>query len=386
LNSKKLTFEAMTEKTSLDTLTKFFIATLGIVAIVIVLKELQNLFLPFVIAYFLYFLFVPLNKFLTSKKIPLAIAGLLDIAITFTMTWFAGKFIIDSLMSFSSELDLYDKKLSAMVMSTATSLGISDPALNNFSIQSLLKQIDYGSLAGGLLTSTIDLMGYALFVIFFFSFILPGHKAIYRAIEKRVVSPKKFEIIKRKQLVGDESGQSAVQPDHDLEEETTKLEKTFKTIPEQIQKYIITKLVLNILAGVTVGVVLGILGVPFPAVWGAFTAILNFIPTIGSAFATILPALMSLVDSGEITFTLLVVGCMAGIQTLYFNLLEPMIVGKRLNLNPLVILFSVIIWGYIWGIMGMFLAVPLTAILKIVISNFDSKNMQFISDLMGSND
>lgn len=95
---------------------------------------------------------------------------------------------------------------------------------------------------------------------------------------------------------------------------------------------------------------------------------------------------MSLVDSGEITFTLLVVGCMAGIQTLYFNLLEPMIVGKRLNLNPLVILFSVIIWGYIWGIMGMFLAVPLTAILKIVISNFDSKNMQFISDLMGSND
>lgn len=376
----------MTEKTSLDTLTKFFIATLGIVAIVIVLKELQNLFLPFVIAYFLYFLFVPLNKFLTSKKIPLAIAGLLDIAITFTLTWFAGKFIIDSLMSFSSELDLYDKKLSAMVMSTATSLGISDPALNNFSIQSLLKQIDYGSLAGGLLTSTIDLMGYALFVIFFFSFILPGHKAIYRAIEKRVVSPKKFEIIKRKQLVGDESGQSAVQPDHDLEEETTKLEKTFKTIPEQIQKYIITKLVLNILAGVTVGVVLGILGVPFPAVWGAFTAILNFIPTIGSAFATILPALMSLVDSGEITFTLLVVGCMAGIQTLYFNLLEPMIVGKRLNLNPLVILFSVIIWGYIWGIMGMFLAVPLTAILKIVISNFDSKNMQFISDLMGSND
>lgn len=376
----------MTEKTTLDNLTKFFIATLGIVAIVIVLKELQNLFLPFVIAYFLYFLFVPLNRFLTSKKIPLAIAGLLDIAITFTLTWFAGKFIIDSLMSFSSELDLYDKKLSAMVINTATSLGITDPALNNFSIQSLLNQIDYGSLAGGLLTSTIDLMGYALFVIFFFSFILPGHKAIYRAIEKRVVSPKKFEIIKRKQHVADESGKSVDQLDHDLEEETTKLEKTFKTIPEQIQKYIITKLVLNILAGVTVGVVLGILGVPFPAVWGAFTAILNFIPTIGSAFATILPALMSLVDSGEITFTLLVVGCMAGIQTLYFNLLEPMIVGKRLNLNPLVILFSVIIWGYIWGITGMFLAVPLTAILKIVISNFDSKNMQFISDLMGSND
>jgi len=376
----------MINKITLDNLTKFFIAVLGIVAIVIVLKELQNLFLPFVIAYFLYFLFVPLNKFLTSKKIPLAIAGLLDIGIIFSLTWFAGKFIIDSLFSFSSELDLYDKKLSEMVISTATSIGINDPSLNDFSIQSLLKQVDYGTLAGGLLTSTIDLMGYALFVIFFFSFILPGHRAIYKAIEKRVVSPKKLEVIKRKQHAGDHQNHPSEEDDQELEEQTTKLEKTFKTIPEQIQKYIITKLVLNILAGISVGFVLSLLGVPFPAVWGAFTAILNFIPTIGSAFATILPALMSLVESGQIGFTLLVVACIAGIQTLYFNILEPLIVGKRLNLNPLVILFSVIIWGYIWGIMGMFLAVPLTAILKIVISNFDTKNMQFISDLMGSND
>ncbi len=376
----------MINKITLDNLTKFFIAVLGIVAIVIVLKELQNLFLPFVIAYFLYFLFVPLNKFLTSKKIPLAIAGLLDIGIIFSLTWFAGKFIIDSLFSFSSELDLYDKKLSEMVISTATSIGINDPSLNNFSIQSLLKQVDYGTLAGGLLTSTIDLMGYALFVIFFFSFILPGHRAIYKAIEKRVVSPKKLEVIKRKQHAGEHLNHSTEEDDQELEEQTTKLEKTFKTIPEQIQKYIITKLVLNILAGISVGFVLSLLGVPFPAVWGAFTAILNFIPTIGSAFATILPALMSLVESGQIGFTLLVVACIAVIQTLYFNILEPLIVGKRLNLNPLVILFSVIIWGYIWGIMGMFLAVPLTAILKIVISNFDTKNMQFISDLMGSND
>lgn len=82
----------------------------------------------------------------------------------------------------------------------------------------------------------------------------------------------------------------------------------------------------------------------------------------------------------------MVLGVMAVVQTFYFNFLEPMILGKRLNLNPLVILISVLVWGYIWGIAGMFLAVPLTAILKIVISNFDSKNMQFIADLMGKPD
>lgn len=140
------------------------------------------------------------------------------------------------------------------------------------------------------------------------------------------------------------------------------------------------------MAGITVWFILMLVGVPHPQIWGVLTAILNFIPTIGSAFATILPVLMTLVQTGSIGSALMVLGVMAVVQTFYFNFLEPMILGKRLNLNPLVILISVLVWGYIWGIAGMFLAVPLTAILKIVISNFDSKNMQFIADLMGKPD
>jgi AI-2 transport protein TqsA len=73
---------------------------------------------------------------------------------------------------------------------------------------------------------------------------------------------------------------------------------------------------------------------------------------------------------------------MAGIQTLAFNVAEPMILGKRLNLNPLLILLSVLVWGYIWGIVGMLLSVPLTAIIKIIISNSTSPNMQFFEQLM----
>jgi predicted PurR-regulated permease PerM len=376
----------MTNKISLDNLTKFFITALGVVTVSLVLKELQNLFLPFVIAYFLYFLFAPLNNYLTSKKIPLAVAGLLDIFIIFSMTYISGKFIIDSLMSFKSELGTYEQKLSQLVISTAQSVGINDPDMKSFSIQNALSGLDYGTLAGGLVTSTIDLMGYVLFVIFFFAFILSGHKAIYKAIEKRVISPKKAAIIKMKQNPYEAIQNDEILKPEELEEDTIKLQNTFKSIPDQIQKYVVTKLIMNVSAGITVGFVLYLIGVPFPIVWGVFTTILNFIPTIGSALGTILPILMTLVSTGSIGSALLVLAVMAGVQTFYFNFLEPMIVGKRLNLNPLVILISVLIWGYIWGIAGMFLAVPLTAIIKIVISNFDSKNMQFISDLMGSND
>jgi predicted PurR-regulated permease PerM len=72
----------------------------------------------------------------------------------------------------------------------------------------------------------------------------------------------------------------------------------------------------------------------------------------------------------------------AAIQTLFFNFLEPQIIGRRLNLNPLLILLSVLLWGYVWGIVGMLLSVPLTAIIKIIMSNSESKDMQFLSDLM----
>jgi predicted PurR-regulated permease PerM len=73
---------------------------------------------------------------------------------------------------------------------------------------------------------------------------------------------------------------------------------------------------------------------------------------------------------------------MITVQTVSFNLIEPIAIGKRLNLNPLVILLSVLIWGWIWGIIGMLLSVPLTAVINIILANSDSKNLNFISELM----
>jgi AI-2 transport protein TqsA len=71
-------------------------------------------------------------------------------------------------------------------------------------------------------------------------------------------------------------------------------------------------------------------------------------------------------------------------QNIVGNIIEPKIFGDRLGLNPLIILLSLLIWGYVWGVVGMFLAVPLTAILKIILSNSSSKNMKFITSLMSN--
>jgi predicted PurR-regulated permease PerM len=113
-----------------------------------------------------------------------------------------------------------------------------------------------------------------------------------------------------------------------------------------------------------------------------FIFLFNFIPSLGAALALVLPVLFVLIQSGSVGYTLLIALIIAGIQTLFFNILEPQIMGRRLNLNPVLILFSVLLWGYVWGITGMLLSVPLTAVIKIIISNSESRNMELINDLM----
>ena len=167
-------------------------------------------------------------------------------------------------------------------------------------------------------------------------------------------------------------------------ERERRVEKTFKDITEQIQRYIATKFLISLLTGFLVGVVLWIFGVDFLIVWAVMAFFLNFIPNIGSILAVILPTVMTLIQYESVGYTVLVGGIISLVQNLIGNLVEPKIMGDKLGLNPLVILLSLLVWGYIWGIAGMFLSVPLTAVVKIIISSSNSPNLQFLSELMGA--
>lgn len=366
---------------------KFFIAAIGLTVIGLTLKELSNIFIPFVIAYFLFFIFAPLNTKLKQFKIPLFAVILIDIIITFLFSWGISKIIIDSFLSFTESLPIYEDKLNSIVSSTAISIGISDPFFTGFSFQNILERINYQALAGNVFTSTFSVMGNILFILFFFVFVVSGHDSIFEVIKKRYVELK-IKKLKDKLLNDGSELKGGILDENKLNEarneEETNISDAFKSITQQIQKYVITKIGMNLGAGITIGIVLSIFGLDFAIIWGVFVFLFNFIPTIGSAVALIAPVFMALIQSESISYALLIAALVAGLQTLFFNLLEPMILGKRLNLNPIVILFSVLVWGYIWGIVGMLLSVPLTAIIKIVLSNSDSRNLHFISDLMSS--
>jgi len=378
----------MSQKIQTDSTIKFFITIIGLVVIAIVLKELSSIFIPFVIAIFLFFVFSPLNTWLSSKKVPMFIITLFDIAITFGVLYGVGRIVVDSFLQFADGLPIYGEKLSNMVKVTTVSWGVTDPFFTEFSFDQLLAKLNLQNIAGGIFSSTVSLLGSVLFVLFFFLFVLSGNESIYKSIKHRYVFKKVHPELKKikKNLqhkdtaVDEQKLLDEFQKERQLREE--QLEATFKKITEQIQRYIIAKVGVNLIAGIITTIVLSIIGIDFPIVWGLFVFLFNFVPTIGSAAALVFPVLFTLVQFDSVGTMLLVLALMAGIQTLAFNVAEPMILGKRLNLNPLLILLSVLLWGYIWGIVGMLLSVPLTAIIKIIISNSTSPNMEFFEHLM----
>ena len=244
--------------------------------------------------------------------------------------------------------------------------------------------------AGGFFTSTLSFFSTGFFVLFFFIFVSSGHRRIFDVIKNRYVERKVKVSIK--EFKKEYKSQGEINEQFDFEKEKSKIkedrgikiEKTFKDITEQIQKYISTKFLVSLITGILVAAVLLIFDIDFLIVWAVLTFLLNFIPNIGSVIAVILPTLMTLVQYESFPKALIVAAIIIAIQNILGNLIEPKIVGDRLGLNPLVILLSLLLWGYIWGIVGMFLSVPLTAVIKIIFSSSDSKNLKFISDLMGN--
>ena len=118
----------------------------------------------------------------------------------------------------------------------------------------------------------------------------------------------------------------------------------------------------------------GILGVLFiiAGFWAVMVFFFYYIPTIGSILAILAPALLALVQFDHLTPFLVVLFVIGTIQIVMANVIEPAIMGRSLNLSPLVVIVSLMVWGTIWGVVGMFLCVPIMVVLLIVLAHFET--------------
>ncbi len=144
--------------------------------------------------------------------------------------------------------------------------------------------------------------------------------------------------------------------------------RRFRTSARDIQNYLLLKTAVSALTGFLAWLVCAAVGIDFPLLWGILAFLLNFIPVIGSFVAAIPPIGLALILQGFWPAVIVMVLYLA-INGLIGNFLEPMLLGDRFNLSTIVVILSVLFWGFIWGPAGMFLAVPLTMMVKVMLDN-----------------
>lgn len=149
-----------------------------------------------------------------------------------------------------------------------------------------------------------------------------------------------------------------------------------RSVLEQIDRDIRVYLrIKTTLAAVTAGLAYGVMawvGVDFAGFWAVLVFFLFYIPAVGSILAIAAPSLLALVQFDSLTPFLTVLLVFGTIQVVMSNVVEPAMMGRSLNLSPLVVIVSLVVWGTMWGVVGMFLCVPIMVVLMIVFAHFET--------------
>ncbi len=155
-------------------------------------------------------------------------------------------------------------------------------------------------------------------------------------------------------------------------EDVARIREVLGSINERIGQYLGIKTLINVVLGLVSWAILSTFGVEFAGFWAVLIAVLNYVPYIGSFLGVLFPVGWAVVQFGDPAAVLTLLVLLATAQFLIGSFLDPYLLGNSLNLSPFVILASLTIWGGLWGIPGAFLAVPITAVLVIVLSGFES--------------
>lgn len=156
----------------------------------------------------------------------------------------------------------------------------------------------------------------------------------------------------------------------------------YETVQRSIYSYIIIKSGVSIATGILVYLVCLSFGVQFAILWGFVAFVLNFIPSLGSIAGSILPVIMSFIQFDSLNTVFLVLIFVGVSQFVMGNIVEPRLLGHRLRLNTPTVIFGLVFWGYLWGVPGMMVCIPLLVMIKLIFEQFPS--LRIVARIMGS--
>jgi predicted PurR-regulated permease PerM len=312
--------------------TKVVITLAAVVIVVAGLRASGGLFLPLLVATFIAVVSTPLLTWLERAHVPrvlaISLTLLVDVLALAGLLALVGR----SLSGFQEAVPRYQRAISELVLGMVDLLRAQGAPVEPSDLEALGDPGWFLRVFGDLLRELMEFVSNALLVVLLVVFML-------------------FEITPARArlavLLG--SRQGGFWP--------------LAQAAEKIQRYLVVKTVLSAITGVAFGVGLAILGVDFPVLWGLGAFLLNFIPSIGPAIATIPPVVIALLTLGPGVAAAAAVGCLS-VNVVIGNVLEPRLMGEQFGLSTLVVFGSMLFWGWLWGPVGALLAVPLTMLLR----------------------
>jgi AI-2 transport protein TqsA len=328
--------------------TKLILVFLGILvflALGFVLHTLKAILLPFVIAVFLGQIFIPAMASLRRLKVPMAVAIVLILAgvsaLLFAFSWM----IYSSAMAFRESLPVYEARLGGLVQDALARLVATLPFLREtiegFHWQKMVEVSSLTGLAAAGLASFLVFFNELFLVLLYLVFLLAGSESFPHKLKRA------------------------------LAHRADRVAAVIANIEAQVRKYLLAKTLVNLANGFLVTLLLAAFGVDFAILWGFLTFVSHYIPHVGAILSVGLPTVFLLLQFESVGWALFIAALNMALQFAIGNVIEPRFMGHSLDLSPVLVLLSLIFWGWLWGAWGMILAVPITSTLKIVFENIE---------------
>ncbi|HBK72345.1 MAG TPA: AI-2E family transporter [Flavobacteriaceae bacterium] len=337
--------------------TNILLLIIALPVVFYVLNLLSFIFIPLVFSMFIALLFWPLMRWLRKKKIPRAISLIIVIVIIAVFFKLLGEVIhLSSKEILASESNLFEKaesKLEGLIIPLESFFGIE--RVEGKSITShYLQNVDVSKTFG----STIDIVGNTIsmtLMTFFFVILLLAESLNFQKVLNSTILRQRFSSV-----------------------------KVFMQIEKDIITFIKVKFIISFFTGLGFTLACYYFDVSFPIFWGLFAFVINFVQMIGSVISVVLLSLFAFVELDPTSTLLFFILTITLVQVIMGGILEPIFMGKSFSINVITILIMLMFWGFLWGVPGMILSIPLTVFIKIILEQFPKTKV--IANLMSGSE
>ena len=327
------------------------IAFAAVIVVVYGLQMAKVILVPFLIAVFLALITVRPMLFMQKHRVPSVLAALVIVTAIMLILFMLGAILGTSVADFTAALPSYQRRLDVIVQGVFEFLAARFDGVE--SLESISELIDPGwamGLVASLLNGLKDVLTNIFLIFFTMVFIL---------LEASTVETKVEAAFGRR---------------------ADSLESVRKFL-SNLGRYLGIKTLVSAATGLAAGLLTWAVGLDFPLLWAMLAFLLNYVPTIGSIIAAVPAVLLALVQLGPGEASATAIGFI-GINVLFGNLIEPRLMGYGVGISPLVVFVGLILWGWVFGPVGMLLSVPLTMTLKLALER--DQRTRWIAILLGS--